>query len=248
MQAFPFGDALMARVDPKSVLGATNHAGHVHERAVRVALILTDTMATCSPRVAFVGNGVGDHRPVRRRKTGAMSDGSLSDGVVTLRPSSPEDVPLIIAGRDAAFRRFIGEGSVVPRPKYCIVIDGSLVGWVDHDRDGDRWWLAPDEVNIGYHVFPEHRRRGYATRAVALVLAQLRSGTDVGVATLLIHPDNSPSIAIARRHAFERGRRRGGAHVLETTARRNSVRAVVATTDSAGGRPLRLPPTPATRL
>jgi RimJ/RimL family protein N-acetyltransferase len=109
-----------------------------------------------------------------------MSSGS-SDGVVTLRPSTVDDVPLIIAGRDAVFRRFIGEGSAIPRPKFCIVVDGSLVGRVDHDRDDDRWWLGADEVNIGYHVFPEHRGRGYATRAVGLVLERLTHGTDIGV-------------------------------------------------------------------
>lgn len=133
-----------------------------------------------------------------------MNVGVPSDDVVTLRPSTREDVPLIIAGRDAAFRRFIGEGSAVPRPKFCIVVDGSLVGWVDYDRDDDRWWLASDEVNIGYHVFPNHRGRGDATRAVGLMLAHLRDDTDVGVATLLIHPENAPSIAIAQRHGFER--------------------------------------------
>lgn len=36
------------------------------------------------------------------------------------------------------------------------------------------------------------------------MLAHLRNGTDVDVATLLIHPDNSPPIAIAQRHDFER--------------------------------------------
>jgi len=133
-----------------------------------------------------------------------VTEGRLSDGVVTLRPSTAEDVPLIIAGRDDAFRRFIGQGSAVPSPKFCIVVDRSLVGWVDYDRDDDRWWLAPEEVNIGYHVFPEHRGRGYATRAVRLVLGHLREDPDVGVATLLIHPDNSPSIALAERHGFTR--------------------------------------------
>ena len=143
-------------------------------------------------------------RPASGRQTDAMSVGSSSKGVVTLRPSKGEDVPLIIAGRDAVFRRFIGEGSAVPCPNFCVVVDGSLVGWADYDRDEDRWWLAPEEVNIGYHVFPNHRGHGYATRAVGLVLAHLRDDTDVGVATLLIHPENSPSIAIAQRHGFER--------------------------------------------
>lgn len=123
---------------------------------------------------------------------------------MTLRPSTPEDAPLIIAGRDTAFRRFIGEGSAVPNPEFCIVVDGSVVGWVDHDRDDDRWWLAPEEVNIGYHVFPAYRGRRYATRAVRLMLAHLEDDTDYSVATLLIHHDNAPSLAIAERNGFER--------------------------------------------
>ncbi len=133
-----------------------------------------------------------------------MNGEMLTDGVVTLRPSTPEDAPLIVAARDAAFRRFIGVGSALPAPEYVIIVDGSLVGWVDHDRDDDRWWLAPEEVNIGYHVFPEHRSRGYATRAVHLMLEHLRADTDWEIATLLIHPDNTPSLKLAERHAFER--------------------------------------------
>ena len=128
----------------------------------------------------------------------------MTDVVVRLRPSTPSDAPLIIAGRDAAFRQFIGEGSAVPSQEFCILVDGSVVGWVDHDRDDDRWWLAPGEVNIGYHVFPEHRSRGYATRAVRLMLTHLRKDTDHPVATLLINPDNTPSLLVAERTGFER--------------------------------------------
>lgn len=83
------------------------------------------------------------------------------------------------------------------------MVDGAVVGWVDHDRDDDRWWLVPEEVNIGYHVFSAHRGRRYATRAVRLMLSHLRDDTDYGVATLLIHPENTPSIAIAKRNGFE---------------------------------------------
>lgn len=130
--------------------------------------------------------------------------GNRTDGVVELRPSTPGDVPLIVAGRDALFRRFIGEGSADPSPEFCIVVDRVVVGWVDHDRDDDRWWLAPNEVNIGYHVFPGHRGRGYATRAVRLLLLHLRESTDHDVATLLIHPDNIGSLLVAERNDFVR--------------------------------------------
>lgn len=133
-----------------------------------------------------------------------MGDGAPKGSVVSLRPFEPSEAPLIVAGRDAAFRRFIGEGSAVPSPEFCIVVDGSVVGWIDHDRDDDRWWLAPEEVNIGYHVFPEHRGRGYATRAVGLMLVHLREDTEHRVATLLIHPDNVPSLTVAERNGFER--------------------------------------------
>ena len=90
------------------------------------------------------------------------------------------------------------------RPEYAIVVSGAVVGWVDHDRDDDRWWLAPDEVNIGYHVFPAYRGRGYATRAVRLMVEHLRTDTDWETATLLIHPDNTASLIVAERNGFER--------------------------------------------
>ena len=153
------------------------------------------------------------------RETDAVTGAILTDGVVTLRPSTPDDAPLIIAARDAAFRRFIGQGSAVPAPEYVIVVDGSVVGWVDHDRDDNRWWLAPDEVNIGYHVFPEHRDRGHATRAVHLMLEHLRADTDCEVATLLVRPDNTASAKVAERNGFERAN-----DVGERTFWRRSVR------------------------
>lgn len=133
-----------------------------------------------------------------------MGHAASNDSPVTLRLFEPDDAQLIIAGRDAAFRRFIGEGSAEPSPEFCIVVDGSVVGWVDHDRDDDRWWLAPDEVNVGYHVFPEHRGRGHATQAVRLMLDHLRENTGHSVATLLIHPDNVASLTVAERSGFER--------------------------------------------
>lgn len=59
-------------------------------------------------------------------------------------------------------------------------------------------------MNIGYHVFPEHRGCGNATRAVHLMAEHLRTDTDCEIATLLIHPENKPSLAIAERNGFER--------------------------------------------
>ena len=128
-------------------------------------------------------------------------DDELTDGVVVLRPPRPNDAATIVAGRDAESERFLGAGDPDPRPEFCIVVDGTVVGWVDHDVD--RTWLLPGQVNIGYHVFPDHRGRGYATRGVGLLLEWLRA-RGVGAATFLVHPDNERSLALVERLSIPR--------------------------------------------
>ncbi len=120
-----------------------------------------------------------------------------TDGVVTIRPPASGDGALLVAGRDDEFHRFLGAGSPDPDPLGCIVVGGDVVGWVDHDRD--RSWLAPDEVNVGYHVFAPARGRGYATRAVKLLIHHLAVDTEARRATFLIDPANERSQAVARR-------------------------------------------------
>jgi RimJ/RimL family protein N-acetyltransferase len=124
----------------------------------------------------------------------------LSDGLVSIRPMTGDDVPSLVAGRDEVARRFLGDGDPEPRPIACIVVDGQVVGWVDYDHDRD--WLADDELNLGYMLFPEHRGEGYASRAVRLLLRHLAEDTPWQVATLLIHPENAASLALARRLGF----------------------------------------------
>jgi RimJ/RimL family protein N-acetyltransferase len=125
---------------------------------------------------------------------------SLTDGAVAIRASTPADSPVLIEGRDDESRRFLGEGDTDPAPTACITVGGRVVGWVDFDPD--RPWLLAEEVNLGYNVFPAFRGCGYATRGVSLLLRYLADSTDWRVATLLIHPDNAASLALARRLAF----------------------------------------------
>lgn len=114
---------------------------------------------------------------------------SITDGVVSIRRPFDGDGERLIAGRDEAFHRFMGEGSDEPEPAGCVVVEDQVVGWVDFDADRD--WLEPGEVNLGYSVFAEHRGNGYATRAVKLLLHHLALTGAASVATLLIHPDNT---------------------------------------------------------
>jgi RimJ/RimL family protein N-acetyltransferase len=125
----------------------------------------------------------------------------VTDGVVTLRPSKPEDAPLLIAERDEEFFRWLGPGADDPDPVACVWVGDELVGWVDYDVGRD--WLRPGEVNVGYYLFPAARGKGYASRAVELMLLHLARETEHTVATLLINRENVPSLRLARRLEFE---------------------------------------------
>lgn len=123
-----------------------------------------------------------------------------SDGVVTLRRPRPGDWRLLVKGRDDEFFRWLGPGADVPSPAACIWHDNQLVGWVDYDLDHD--WLEPGQVNIGYYLFATARRKGFASRAVELLLLHLGRDTDYSVATVVIDPENTTSLALARRLEF----------------------------------------------
>ena len=58
-------------------------------------------------------------------------------------------------------------------------------------------------MNVGYSLFAAARGKGYASRAVELLLDHLARDTEHSVATLLIHPENARSLAVARRLGFE---------------------------------------------
>jgi len=124
-----------------------------------------------------------------------------TDGVVSLRPPRPADAQLLVEGRDDEFFRWLGPGAESPSPVACVWVDAELVGWVDYDVERD--WLRPGEVNVGYYLFPAARGKGYASRAVELLLLHLDRKTEHTVATLLIHPENVRSLRLARRLGFE---------------------------------------------
>jgi RimJ/RimL family protein N-acetyltransferase len=104
-------------------------------------------------------------------------------------------------GRDAEFFRWLGAEADMNPPLACVVVDDQVTGWIDFDVA--RPWLETGEVNIGYSVLAPYRRKGYATRALELLLAYLGDETDYLVATLLIDTRNERSLAVARRAGFK---------------------------------------------
>jgi len=58
-------------------------------------------------------------------------------------------------------------------------------------------------VELGYTVFPDFRRRGYASEAVAALMRWARRERHVHVFVASVAPDNEPSLAIVRKLGFE---------------------------------------------
>jgi ribosomal-protein-alanine N-acetyltransferase len=84
----------------------------------------------------------------------------------------------------------------------AIVLDGAMIGHIGfHGSPGQNALKAADAVELGYTIFPEHRRQGYATEAVQALLEWARTqGIERFIAS--VGPDNEPSLALVRRLGF----------------------------------------------
>jgi [ribosomal protein S5]-alanine N-acetyltransferase len=98
-------------------------------------------------------------------------------------------------GSDEALGRWLVRGIVLPET-------GELIGHVGfHGPPGINSLKSPDAVEVGYTIFPKHRRQGYATEAVVGLLDWARAeGIHRFVAS--VGPGNEPSLAIVRRLGF----------------------------------------------
>ncbi len=154
-----------------------------------------------------------------------MSDvlGTLTDGRVTLRPWSDSDAALLDAGRDAAVDAYVGPfaGSAPDRHAYVITLaDGTAVGACAlterGESTGELTWL----------LFADHRRSGYATRAVRILVDWAVSdveqgGLGLGRVEARVEQANEKALRVATRAGL---RREGMVRIAPGTALRPDVR------------------------
>jgi len=149
---------------------------------------------------------------------------TITDGVILLRPMSRDDVGVHVAGSDAKQARWLSGAASTPAatrewiqhsaecwadggPTFNFgvveVASGRLVGVVEANTEAERMDGVHDgEANIWYVIYPHARRRGYATRAVNLILPFLDERGFVPV--IRAAPGNKRSKKVAKRAGFKR--------------------------------------------
>jgi RimJ/RimL family protein N-acetyltransferase/8-oxo-dGTP pyrophosphatase MutT (NUDIX family) len=165
---------------------------------------------------------------------------TLSDGVVTLRPWTYDDVEIARTQHDEEIAYWFGFPSIVPsaerqreaiaewhkayadgRRVVSFVVEhrGSLAGTVEVRQQGDR------RGELSWAVFPDHRGAGVGTRAVRLLLDYCFRELDLVRVSAHVEVGNLASLRTAGRAGL---RREGVARSDETTGDRRADRVVLA--------------------
>jgi RimJ/RimL family protein N-acetyltransferase len=151
---------------------------------------------------------------------------SYTDGTVTLRCQTPEDVDthlesvddeqidwLWLPGHRQAWETMTtdqqrahtlrglqaNQDNFGRGPKWTFSVDSpgaDYVVYIDCDLANDH--VPPGEANISYTAHPAHRSKGYVTRSVRLVCAFLTDHTATRHAYLIIDSENLKSLRVAR--------------------------------------------------
>lgn len=148
----------------------------------------------------------------------------LTDGYITLRQFDLSDASQHLAHEDEQIEKWVSGGKSTPEtvkawiekniqhwendgPVFNFAItdkSGVLIGMVEANSDQTVISvLQQGDVNISYSLSAEARGKGYATRAVVLIMKLLKS-KNFKRAIIRIDPKNEPSMGIPQRLEFER--------------------------------------------
>ncbi|CAN5580439.1 hypothetical protein BH10ACT10_BH10ACT10_08610 [soil metagenome] len=122
---------------------------------------------------------------------------TLTDGVVTLRPSRDEDVSSAIAGHDEEIARRLGRTEDASTVNFLVEADGAVAGLVEVRTDdgvGDLSWV----------LYAGHRGRGYAARAVRLLVGYAFESLGLRRVEAHVNSANERSKRVASRSGLRR--------------------------------------------
>lgn len=147
----------------------------------------------------------------------------LTDGVIVMHPFELENAEEHLAGEDDAQIRWLSGGKSTLEsvrmsiernqehwknggPVLNLAIfdeENRLVGMVEANEDFERIeGLEKGEANIAYGLYPHARGKGYATRAVLLLVNWLK-GRGIRRAVVRVTPENEASRRVALRCGFK---------------------------------------------
>jgi len=162
---------------------------------------------------------------------------AITDGVISLTRFRPDDAPVLCAADDdpEMRRRFGFPADFVPSIEHTWAV---VARWAQQWDAGERYPFAVRTVadhvlvggcelwprgegvaNVSYWTYPEHRRAGFASRAVALLCDVVLSAGEFARLEILTDPDHVVSRRIALRNGFEEVGVRDG-RVLHVRLRR----------------------------
>lgn len=143
----------------------------------------------------------------------------LTDGVVVLRPWREEDIEEAIAGHDEEIAHWFGFPTVRPsyeqhkqavenwrrwydegrsRVNFLVEHDGDVVGSVEVQDRGD------SVGSLSWTLYADHRGRGYATRAVRLLVDYAIESLGLQRVEAEVDPANERSLRVATRAGLHR--------------------------------------------
>jgi RimJ/RimL family protein N-acetyltransferase/8-oxo-dGTP pyrophosphatase MutT (NUDIX family) len=148
---------------------------------------------------------------------------TLTDGTVTLRPWRDEDVEEAVAGHDEEMALWFGWDAAEVTPErhlaaitrwreryaageqasFVVEHDGRLVGSVELTRQGT------SGASLSWTSYAGHRRRGFATRAVRVLVDwaladEKQGGLGLKRVEARVDPDNGRSLRVATRAGLQR--------------------------------------------
>lgn len=152
----------------------------------------------------------------------ANEDNQLIDGTIILKPFELEDAAAHLAGEDIEQETWLSGGKSTlesvqtwisknqeywkndgPIFNFAVWVNEKLVGMVEANTDKERVEGMEDgQANISYGIYPEYRGKGYAIKAVNLLLGFIKS-KGLEQALIRINPTNIKSLSIPIKCGFK---------------------------------------------